>query len=135
MSSQLQFASIMVPGNQAYWWYYGQTGEQVGQLLTQNKAMLTSINAYIDTDATLTFAVVMEPPTKAYWWYSGQTAEQVGQLMTQNKAMPTDISAYVDVDNTLKFAVIMTPNVAVITRAGTHATAEWWWYYGQTAER
>jgi hypothetical protein len=53
MSSQLQLASIMVPGNQAYWWHYAQTGEQVGQLLTQNKAMLTSINVYIDTDDTV----------------------------------------------------------------------------------
>ena len=25
MNTQLQLASVMVPGNQAYWWYYGQT--------------------------------------------------------------------------------------------------------------
>jgi len=51
MSIQLGLASIMAPANQGYWWYFGQTAQQVRQLLTQNKAMLTSINA-IDHELT-----------------------------------------------------------------------------------
>ena len=47
MSSQVEFAAVMVPANgQAWWWYDGVTGEQVGEFLTQNKAMLTDIDAY-----------------------------------------------------------------------------------------
>jgi hypothetical protein len=119
---QLQLACIMAPWNQSYWWYYGQTGQEVGQLLTQNNAMLTSINAYVDTDGAVKFAVVMEPANQRWWWWYGQTAQQVGQLLTQNNAMLTNISAYIDTDGTLKFVVVMVP-----------ATQAWWWYYGSPA--
>jgi hypothetical protein len=123
MSSKLQLATIMAPANQGYWWYYGKTPAEVGQLLTQNKAMLTSINAYVDTDNTVKLAVVMEPASEQWWWWVGLTAEQVGQYTTQNKAMPTDISAYIDTDHQLKFAVIMRPG----TWTG--------WYYGCTGDQ
>lgn len=123
MSSQLQLACIMAPANQGYWWYFGQTAQQVSQLLMQNKAMLTSIDAYVDTDNSVKFAVVMEPTTKQWWWWGGITADQVGQYLTQNKAQLTDISAYIDTDNQLKFAVIMTPGT------GTG------WYYGLTGDQ
>ena len=102
----------------------GADGQRVGQLLTQNKAMLTDISPYIDVDNTLKFAVIMAPANQEWWWYWGQTGEQVGQLLTQNKAMLTDISPYIDVDNTLKFAVIMAP-----------ANQEWWWYSGATVTK
>jgi uncharacterized membrane protein len=120
MSSKLQLASIMAAANQDYWWYFDRTAEQVGQLLTQNKAMLTSINAYLDSNHALKLAVVMEPATKQWWWWSGLTGEQVSQRLTENKAQLTDISAYIDNDRQLKFAVIMTPGT------GTG------WYYGCT---
>jgi hypothetical protein len=120
MSSKLQLASIMVPANQGYWWYPACTAEQLGQLLTQNKAMLTSISAFIDTDNTVKYAVVMEPVRGQWWWWVGITADQVNQYLTQNKAQLTDISAYIDTDQQLKFAVIMAPG------SGTG------WYYGST---
>jgi hypothetical protein len=113
----------MAPANRTWWWYFGQTAEQVSQLLIQNKAMLTDISAYVDVDHRLKFAVIMTPANQGWWWYFGQTAEQVGQLLAENKARLTDISAYVDLDHTRKFAVIMAP-----------ANQEWWWYFGQTGE-
>jgi len=119
--SKLQLAAIMAPATQDCWWYYGQTLANVAQLLTQNKAMPTSINAYVDGNG-VKLTVVMEPATTPYWWWVGITAEQVGQFLTQNKAQLTDISAYIDTDNQLKFAVIMTP-----------AAEASWWYFGQTA--
>ncbi len=122
MSSEVEFAAVMVPANgQAWWWYDGITAEQVGKYLEQNNAMLTDIDAYIDDDNTLKFVVVMVPATGAWWWYWGQTGAQVGELLTQNKAHLTDISAYIDTDGTLKFAVIMDQDQGA-----------WWWYWGQT---
>jgi len=123
MSSQLQLVSIMAPANQEWWWYVGLTSEQVGQYLTQNKAMLTSINGYVDTDNTVKFAVVMAPANGTWWWYAGITAEQVGQYLTQNRAELTNISAYIDTNRQLKFAVTMTPGT------GTG------WYYGFTGDQ
>src|SRR5208282_4625448 len=87
----LKFAVIMTATGSAssWWWYPRLTGEQVGQFLTQNKAMLTAISAYIDTDATLKFAVIMAQGQGAWWWWWGQTGPQVGQLLTQNNATLT----------------------------------------------
>jgi hypothetical protein len=39
----LSFAAIMAPADQQWWWYPGATGQQVGQLLAQNKARLTAL--------------------------------------------------------------------------------------------
>jgi hypothetical protein len=113
----------MAPGGPQQWWYWGQTGEQVEQLLTQNHATLTDISPYIDVDGKLKFAVIMAQGGPQ-WWYWGQTGEQVGQLLTQNHATLTDISPYIDVDDTLKFAVIMAPG-----------SPQQWWYWGQTGEQ
>jgi hypothetical protein len=121
MSSQ-NFAAIMAPANQTWWWTSDATAEQVGQYLTQNKARLTDITPYIDMNNTRKFAVVMAPADQTWWWYWGLTAEQVGQYLTQNKARLTDISPYIDLDNTLKFAVIMAP-----------ADQTWWWTSDATA--
>jgi hypothetical protein len=125
MTTSLQnFGVIMAPANEEWWWYWGLTGDQVGPLLAQNKAMLTDISPYVDVDNTLKFAVIMAPANEEWWWYWGLTGDQVGPLLVQNKAMLTDISAYVDVDNTLKFAVIMRP-----------ADQTWWWYWGQNSDQ
>ncbi len=82
-------------GTQGWWWYWGQTGAQVGQLLSENKAQLTDISPYIDVDGTLKFAVIMEPAgTQGWWWYWGQTGAQVGQLLSENKARLIALSPY-----------------------------------------
>jgi hypothetical protein len=114
---QQEFATIMAPADETWWWYNGVTADQVGQLLTQNKAMLTSVDAYVDVDNVVKLAVIMEPATEQWWWWVGITAEQVSQYLTQNKAQLTDISAYIDTDQQLKFAVIMGPG-----------TGTGWWY-------
>src|SRR5208282_3720467 len=128
MSSQVEFAAVMVPENgQESWSYNGITGAQVGQFLTQNKAMLTDIDAYIDNDNTLKFVVAMEPGSETWWWWWGQTADQVDQLLAQNKAVLKKVSPYIDpADKTLKFAVIMT---------ATGSASSWWWYPRLTGEQ
>jgi hypothetical protein len=75
------FAVVMAPADQEWWWYFGQTGAQVGELLTQNKAMLTNISAYIDTDLSLKFASIMSAPVRSI---SGGTrwGEQYASTLT-----------------------------------------------------
>jgi hypothetical protein len=121
--STVEFAAVMEAATrQGTWWYFGLTGDQVGQNLTQNKAMLTDIHAYLDAGNTVKFAVVMEPASHEWWWYVGLTGNQVGQHLTANKAMLTSITAYIDTDNILKFAAIMAP-----------ANKQWWWWYNTSA--
>ena len=90
----VKFAVIMAEGQGTWWWYWGQTGAQVGQLLTQNKAGLTDISSYVDPfDNILKFAVIMAEGQDA-WWYWGKSGAQLGQLLTQNKARLAVASAY-----------------------------------------
>jgi hypothetical protein len=56
-TSLQDFGLIMAPADQTWWWYWGVTGDEVGALLTQNKAMLTDISAYVDVDKTLKFVL------------------------------------------------------------------------------
>jgi hypothetical protein len=90
----LKFAVIMRPASGEWWWYWGQTGEQVGQLLEANRAMLTDISAYVDTDNTLKFAVIMRPASREWWWYWGQVGDQITETLTTNNARLTTISPY-----------------------------------------
>ena len=121
---QLEFATIMAPANQTWWWYPSVLSDQIGQLVTNNKAMLTSIRAYVDIDNTVKFALIMAPANQAWWWYTGVTGAQVTQYLNANKARLTDISAYIDTDHQLKYAVIMVP-----------ADQTWWWYPDSPADQ
>jgi hypothetical protein len=54
----------MVPADRAWWWYYGQTADQVQKLLEQNSARLTDVCAYSDSrvnsSPVIKFAVIMD---------------------------------------------------------------------------
>jgi hypothetical protein len=119
------FAVIMAPKDQqGSWWYYGETADDLGKLLKQNKARLTEITPHIDSDGVLKFDVIMVPDDQqGWWWYWGETAHDVNKLLKQNSAMPTQNSPYIDGNGALKFAVIMAPNNDQQKR---------WWYYGET---
>jgi len=124
VTHSLRFAATMAPANEPFQWWYGLTGQQVGQKVQASGMQLRNLSAYVDRDDNLKFAAVMGPHTGAWWWYWGQTGEQVGSLLQHNKAQLADISPYVGPDGALRFAVIMVP-----------AKTEWWWYWGQTAEQ
>jgi hypothetical protein len=79
-------AVIMAPADQQWWWYTGVTGQQVGQLLAQNKARLTDISPYIDVDGTLKFAVIMAPADQQWWWYWGLDDNELAQTLNANHA-------------------------------------------------
>jgi hypothetical protein len=125
ITNELKFASIMA-ADQPYQWWWGLSGDEVGQKLQASNMQLRNISAYVDLDNTVKFAVVMEPPTgQQWWWYWGQSGDEVGQLLTENNAQLTDISPYVAPDGSLSFAVIM------VGAAGQG----WWWYWGQTSDQ
>jgi hypothetical protein len=120
------FAVVMAPSDQQEsWWYWGKTANDVGNLLTQNKARLTEIIPYIDPEGSLKFAVTMAPDDQQkWWWYWGKTGDDVLKLLQQNGARPTQISPYIDVDGALKFTVIMVAD----------DQQKWWWYWGETGD-
>ncbi len=113
----------------ARWWYYGQTAQQVGDLVSQHHARLTQIR--VEDPSVPTFAVTMVADAGDYasswWWYHGQTADQVGALLDQHNARLISIDPY-RTGAGLRFAVVMVPNTGAQQRG-------WWWYYGKTASQ
>jgi hypothetical protein len=63
------FGVIMAPADQEWWWYPSLSAADIGQKLTENKAMLTDISAYVDVDNSVKYAVIMAPVNQEWWWY------------------------------------------------------------------
>lgn len=84
----------MAPDDQqGWWWYWGKTGDDVNNLLTQNKAMLTQVTPYYEANGSVKFAVLMAPDNgQQQWWYSGRTGDDVGNLLSENNARLTGLA-------------------------------------------
>jgi hypothetical protein len=126
VARSLKFGVIMVPANQPYEWWWGLTGDEVGQKLQASRMQLRNISAYVDLDNTVKFTAIMEPPTgESWWWYWGLSGQDLGAKLTANNARLTDLCPYVAPDGSLRFVAIM---VGVSGKT-------WWWYWGQTADQ
>jgi hypothetical protein len=110
----------------AWWWYYGQSADQIGVLLAQNNGRLVDIQVESVSQSGPIFSVVMVSNTGAYakqwWWWYGQSADQVGQLIQVLNARLISITPYQD-GNDLLFAVVMVSN------SGSDSKT-WWWFFG-----
>ena len=118
VGTQRFYSAVMVPNTgddaKGWWWYLGQTPEQVGTLLGDNNARLIDIEP--DDPAAGTYNVVMEScPCPLWWWYLGQNADQVGKLLAQNGARLIDLESYVDGGGEIRFDVVMINNSNDIT--------------------
>src|SRR6266581_1084953 len=106
----------------ARWWYYGQTAQQVGDLVSQHHARLTQIR--VEDPSVPTFAVTMVADAGDYasswWWYHGQTADQVGALLDQHNARLISIDPY-RTGAGWRFAVIMVSNTGA-----DYKPSQWW---------
>lgn len=133
VNGKLRFAAVMVPntGDKAtgWWWYYGQTAEQLNQKLQENKARLVDIERYSDGNKTR-FAAIMVRNTGAkasqWWWYYGQTRDQLRNHISSKKARILDIEQY-NTRNGKRFAVILVPNDG-------NRPMRWWYYHGTSAK-
>jgi len=128
-STGLRFAVVMVPEsgpqNKAWWWYWGQTDPDVGNLCTQNNARLISLRPYIDGGNRL-FAVVMVSNTGSdekqwEWWYGESTAFISGRITSDNMRVTTIVP-----DPTGGWDTIL-----VLEEPGV----EWYWWFGITASQ
>jgi hypothetical protein len=110
----------------AAWWYYGQTPEQVADLLSANGARLVSLQVEQTSPLRLTVSMVKNSGTyaKGWWWYHGVTGSQLSSYLSTNNARLVSLSPY-EVNGTTYFAAVM------ISNTGADAKG-WWWYYGAT---
>jgi hypothetical protein len=122
------FAAIFISNTGAdakgWWWYFGQSPAQVGQLVTQHNARLIDLRQY---GGGQTFAVVMVDNTGTdavgWWWYYNVSAAQVSTFLQQNGAYLTSLQIAAVGSST--FNVVM-------DKLPTPGNEAWWWYYGET---
>jgi hypothetical protein len=126
-SAGLRFAVVMVPNtgthDRAWWWYYGQSAQQVGQLLSQNDARLVELRPY-NQNGQLVFAVIMiantgEDNLRWEWWF-GESTDFI------NSRIQTGLRV-----------VSLSPDpfgnwCAILDEADNDG---WWWWYGQTGNQ
>lgn len=129
---QLRFAVIMKPNTGAdatgWWWYYGQTPQNLSAKLTEHKARLIDLERYRDGGQTRYAAIMVSnqgAKSTGWWWYYGQTAAEVKQRINDHSARVLDIERYGGGANQ-RFDIILVPNT------GPSAIG-WWWYYGVSA--
>lgn len=133
-SPSLLLAVAMVanqgPYNKAWWWYYGQTAGELGNLLSTNNARLIDLEPY-DAGGQVRFAAVMVSNTgsdaKAWWWYHGISTAQISELVQQNSARLVDLDTYL-VGGERQYSVVMVSNTGADARA-------WWWYFNVTSDQ
>ncbi len=112
-----RYTAVMISNTgvngKAWWWYYGQTPQQISDLLSTNNARLIDIDQQDPSAGT--FNVIMEAcPCPLWWWYYGVTEAQVNQLAAQNGARIVDVETYL-VGGQRRFAVVMINNSNAIT--------------------
>jgi N-acyl-D-amino-acid deacylase len=111
--------------NIGWWWYYGQTPDQVTSLLQSHNARLVSLRVQSTSPLRLDVAMVENTGTfaKTWWWYYGLTEQDVNNYAKANDARLVNIEPYIEGGST-HFAVIMLRNVGA-------DYSGWWWYYGK----
>ncbi len=110
----------------AWWWYYGQTFEQVSALVTNNGARIVSLQVEQSSPLRFTVALVKNSGShaKGWWWYAGVTGSQLASYLSTNNARLVSLDAY-EVNGQTYFAAVMLSNTGADAKG-------WWWYFGVT---
>jgi hypothetical protein len=122
----IRFAVAMISNTgddaKGWWYYFGQTPAQIGNLTKSNNARLTAIQSYSSNGQTL-YSCIMIANTgadnKAWWWYFNVSPQAIGTDINSNNARLLDITPAGDGNF----------NVALESCSG--GCPAWWWYYGQ----
>jgi len=121
---QIRFTAIMIENtgkdSTAWWWYYNATDEEISDLIDDNEARLTQINAY-ETGSNVRYAAVMVDNigenNKIWWWYINATSSDVANLVDTNNARIVDL----DINP-------VTGRLSVIMTSCASGCPYWWWY-------
>jgi len=107
-TAQAALGEPVQAANIGWWWYYGQTPDQVASLLSTNNARLVSLRVQSSSPLMLDVAMVQNTGTfaKTWWWYYGLTAQQLADRATANDARIVNLEPYI-VNGTTYFAAVM----------------------------
>lgn len=97
--NQTLYAAVMVsnqgPKGTGWWWYLGQTPDQIGKLLDANKARILRLKRSAGGGQRFDVIMVSNSGSESvrWWWYLGQTPEKLAELAGRFNARLIDIVA------------------------------------------
>jgi len=106
------------------WFSWGQTADDLGQLVNENNARLTRVRVQ-DPNVPLAVSTNEHEAQIGRWFYWGQTADDLGQLVNENNARLTRVR--------VQDPSVPTFSATMVQNTGEFGSA-WWWYYGVDAE-
>jgi hypothetical protein len=126
----LRFVAAMVANTGAdtkeWWWYYGQSPDQITSLVKSHNARLTTLQSYSFGGQT-SYAAIMISNTgadaKGWWWYYNLSPQAVANNISTNKARLLDITPAGN------------GNFNVTMESCSSGCPYWWWYYGLTSDQ
>jgi len=124
----IRFAVAMISNTgadaKAWWYYYGQSATEVGNLAKTNNARLTALQSYTSNGQTA-YSCIMIANTgsdaKGWWWYFNASPQTIGSSINSNKARLLDLTSAGN------------GNFNAAMESCSSGCPSWWWYYGLDA--
>ena len=124
----IRFAVAMIANtgadNKAWWYYFGKSSADIGNLAKANNARLTALQSYTSNGQTL-YTCIMIADTgadnKAWWWYFNVSPQSIGSSLSSNKARLLDLTSAGN------------GNFNAVMESCSSGCPSWWWYYGLDA--
>lgn len=124
----VRFAVSMIENTgadaKAWWWYYGQTPNQITNLVNTNNARLTALQSYVENGQTRYAAIMIAnkgPDAKGWWWYYNVDPRAIDTYINTNKA------------RLINFTPAANGTFNVVMESCSGSCPSWWWYYGLDA--
>lgn len=119
INGETHHAAVMIENSgadgKAWWWYFDATGTQVKNVLTRNRAYLTSIQPV----GNGRFNVLLEPADGVlWWWWFDQSAEGVAQKAAQTGSRVLEVKSYGTGANRRFVAIFVNNSDPETTRIG-----------------
>jgi hypothetical protein len=125
---KIRFAVAMISNMgadaKAWWYYYGKSPTDIGNLAKTNDARLTALQSYTSNGQTV-YSCIMIANTgadnKGWWWYFNASPQTIGSSINSNKARVLDLTSAGN------------GNFNATMESCSSGCPAWWWYYGLDA--
>jgi hypothetical protein len=122
----IRFAVAMISNTgadaKAWWYYFGQTPQDIANLTKAHNARLTALQSYTSNGQTV-YACIMIANTgsddKGWWWYFNERPQDISNAISLNNARLLDLTSAGNGNFN-----------AVMESCSSSGCPEWWWYYG-----
>jgi hypothetical protein len=121
----IRFAVAMISNtgadNKAWWYYFGQSTNEISNLAKTNKARLTALQSYTSNGETVYTCIMIAESgadNKAWWWYFNISPQDIGNYISANKARLLDLTSAGN------------GNFNAVMESCSGGCPAWWWYYG-----